>query len=181
MTLIDLDQPPPVPATDRREPRRWRRIAASAALMLVAAGLGGFATDRWQQQRSRSTVQVAVLADLSLLPPMRYEIGAQTSRVAAVLHLTVVNTGPVPVRLAAISVAAFGMGTDDWMPVDKLIAPGQGTISTNYGGIDCEDTALAGTAPATAEVVTTDGDHRRRIAVDLGEWRDQVAQTCTKV
>ena len=185
MTLIDLDQPAPQAA--RREPSRWRRIAGTVALMLVAAGLGGFATERWQQQRSRSAVQVVVLADLSPSPAGLDGIvagsgsGDQNGKVEVVSHIDVVNTGPAPVRMVAVNIPALGMKPDAWMRMDRLIAPGQVTTSTIVAEIDCRNTSLLAAAPATVEMATANGAHRRvAVTVDAGAWTHQLAEACPK-
>ena len=185
MTLIDLDRPAPEAA--RREPSRWRRIAGTVVLMLVAAGLGGFATDRWQQQRGRSEVHVVVLADLSSSPPGLGGIVAgsgsddQNGRVEVVSHVAVVNTGRAPVRWVAVNMAALGMKPGAWMPRDALIAPGRAAVSTIVAEIDCRNNPPPGAASVTVEVVTADGAHRRVTAtVDTGAWTNQATQTCPK-
>jgi hypothetical protein len=179
MTLIDLDQPPA--EAGRREPGRGGRIAGTVALMLVAAGLGGFAAYRWQEQRSRSAVQIVVLADLSPAPGSdAISGGAGKGQVTVISHLDVVNTGPAPVRLVALNIAALGMKPGAWMGAEHLIAPGQVWISTIVANIDCKSDLLLRSAPAVAEVVTADGVRRRVAAtVDAGAWTEQVTQVCS--
>jgi hypothetical protein len=178
MTLIDLDRP--APAARRREPgrRRRRRIVATGVLMVVAAGLGGFATYRWQQHRDGAAVQVVVVADLNPSPPGPNGNG----KVRVVSHLGVVNTRPAPVRMVAVNVAALGMRADAWMPVDELIAPGRASYRTIVADVDCRNSSLPAAAPPTVEVAAADGTHRRRVAVTAGQgaWSDQLAQACPK-
>ena len=177
MTLIDLDRPAPEPEAARRQPSRRRRIAGTVALMLVAAALGGFAAFRWQQQRSRSTVQVVVLADLAPAGGS----GGQDGRTPVVSHVDVVNAGPAPVRMVAVNVAVLGMKPGAWNSMDKLIAPGQVAILTFLASVDCGNNSLLTAVPATVEVVSAGGAHRRvAVTVDAAAWAEQVARTCPK-
>ncbi|MEU4425676.1 hypothetical protein AB0F81_34065 [Actinoplanes sp. NPDC024001] len=172
MTTIDLDQPAPGPKASRPKPSRRRRIAGTVALMLLAAGLGGLATDQWHQQRSRSAVQVVVLAHLG-------PDGSDARDGRAAVHLDVVNAGSAPVRVVAVNLPALGMRPGAWMPADRLIAPGRSATVTTVGDLDC---GAHPTLQPTVEMVTEDGAHRRRVTatVDPRVWNEQLIWVCRR-
>jgi hypothetical protein len=100
---------------------------------------------------------------------------------AASTTVTVVNLGPAPIRFAAVDVAADIMQEEAWIPVDREIAPGQAATSTVMAAIGCEKSLLTAT-PATAEVVSADGTHRRvNATVDATAWLNQVKAVCRKL
>ncbi len=70
---------------------------------------------------------------------------------------------------------------DPWLAVDREIAPGQSATSTVMAVISCETSLLTAT-PATAEVVTGNGTHRRVAATtDATAWTIQVKAICRQL
>jgi hypothetical protein len=189
MTLIDLDET--VPASS--PPGGTGRRAVAGALALVVAGgvIGGFTTYRWLQQRERgakeAAVSVTLLSGPAGLPSDDLVTGqvidGRPTKVEITTSLDVIDAGPAPIRINGVRIEQRGIAMHDvwWLPADQMVAPGGIATAKMTGSIDCDDDPLAdtGTVPATVELTTADGVHRRATAaVDGTAWAEQVFMAC---
>jgi hypothetical protein len=187
MTLIDLDRSPelPAPPPGPAGPRRTRRAAFVAGLLLAAA-TGAVVSHQWQEQRWQdardSAVSMVVLSDRSGWAPERVEgysfVDGRTVGVSMTGHVAVVNAGPAPVTVQRLSATGSGLSLHSTSS-GSVTAPGAVAKFAVEGHVGCPAGGTFQKLAATVWVETADRVSRRTTVVFDGHaWLSEVRAAC---
>jgi hypothetical protein len=184
MALIDLDLPEPLPPVSG-DTRSRARLWMVGVIFLAAAGLvGGLVTYRWQAHKVReanaSVVSIVALADFSdSLGAVQWStsVGGRTTAVSLDAHVTIVNTGPMPVDVLGLTVDQPGMVLRGY--TGGRIAPAAAMAAQLDVQVDCAAGHRLLAVPASLSAKTLSVD-QHEIAVTIGgdPWVRQVEVVC---
>jgi hypothetical protein len=134
---VDLDRPPPPEAAEPAARVRYgllrlrgarAQVGAVALAATVGAVAGGVVVHRWEERQQRADRESTVSVNAQLLDTGASGGSSDGINASVVANLTVVNLGPLPIRVESVEADRDGLEFRNTSP-EAMVRPGFRTVA----------------------------------------------------